>query len=105
VRAPEFERLFAEEWRPDLCLMAISFGQIIPPSIFEMPRLGFFNFHQSDEVWPSYHGPDPIAGMVRDGKTHVVITMHKVNARGEVAVYSLAQYFSMIGLKRLEPKE
>ena len=77
VRAPEFERMFVEEWRPDLCLMA-TFGQKIPRSIFEVPRLGFYNFHHSDLEWPSYPGPDPIAGMVRDGKTHVVITMHEV---------------------------
>jgi len=77
VKAPEFARIFAEEWKPDLCLMA-TFGQKIPRNIFEVPRLGFYNFHHSDEVWPSYPGPDPIAGMVRDGKTHVVITMHEV---------------------------
>jgi hypothetical protein len=32
----------------------------------------------SDLVWPSYPGPDPIRDMLRDGKTHVVITMHEV---------------------------
>jgi methionyl-tRNA formyltransferase len=77
VTTPEFERMFLEEWRPDLCLMA-TFGQKIPRRMFEAPRLGFFNFHHSDECWPSYPGPDPIAGLVRDGKTHVVITMHEV---------------------------
>ena len=77
VKTPEFERMFIEEWRPDLCLMA-TFGQMIPRCIFDVPRLGFYNFHHSDEAWPSYPGPDPIAGMVRDGKTHVVITMHEV---------------------------
>lgn len=77
VKTPEFERIFAQEWKADLCLMA-TFGQLIPRRIFELPRLGFYNFHHSDEVWPSYPGPDPIAGMLRDGKTHVVITMHEV---------------------------
>ena len=77
VKTPDFERIFVEDWKPDLCLMA-TFGQKIPRSIFEVPRLGFYNFHHSDDTWPSYPGPDPIAGMVRDGKTHVVITMHEV---------------------------
>jgi methionyl-tRNA formyltransferase len=77
VKTPEFEQMFVEEWRPDLCLMA-TFGQKIPRNIFEVPRLGFYNFHHSDVSWPSYPGPDPIAGMVRDGKTQVVITMHEV---------------------------
>src|ERR1017187_10500237 len=78
VKTPEFERTFVAEWKPDLCLMA-TFGQMIPRSIFEVPQLGFYNFHHSDNVWPSYPGPDPIRDMVRDGKTHVVITMHEVS--------------------------
>ena len=79
VKTQEFERMFVEEWKPDLCLMA-TFGQMIPRHIFEVPCLGFYNFHHSDEVWPSYPGPDPIRDMMRDGKKHVVITMHKVTA-------------------------
>ena len=57
-----------------------TFGQMIPRSLFEVPRLGFYNFHHSDDTWPSYPGPVPIRDMVRDGKTHVVITMHEVTA-------------------------
>jgi methionyl-tRNA formyltransferase len=79
VKSPSFARMFTEHWRPDLCLMA-TFGQKIPANIFERPRLGFYNFHHSDDVWPSYPGPDPIRDMVRDGKTEVVITMHEVSA-------------------------
>ena len=72
------KRMFAEEWRPDLCLMA-TFGQLIPRHIFEVPRLGFYNFHHSDELWPSYPGPDPITAMQRDGLKHLVLTLHKVS--------------------------
>jgi methionyl-tRNA formyltransferase len=79
VKSASFATIFTEHWRPDLCLMA-TFGQKIPAGIFERPRLGFYNFHHSDEVWPSYPGPDPIRDMVRDGKTHVVITLHEVCA-------------------------
>ncbi len=71
--------MFVEDWAPDLCLMA-TFGQMIPQRIFTVPRLGFYNFHHSDTFWPSYPGPDPIGDMLRDGKTHVVITMHEVSA-------------------------
>jgi methionyl-tRNA formyltransferase len=78
VKSPDFARLFCEFWKPDLCLMA-TFGQKIPPHIFGVPALGFYNFHHSDVTWPSYPGPDPIGDMVRDGKTHVVLTMHEVN--------------------------
>jgi hypothetical protein len=77
VKSPEFTQIFLNEWRPELCLMA-TFGQKIPGTIFSHPRLGFFNFHHSGETWPSYPGPDPIAAMVRDGKTHLVLTIHAV---------------------------
>ncbi len=77
VQTSEFLSLFRDRWRPDLCLMA-TYGQIIPKRIFEVPTLGFYNFHHSDGVWPSYPGPDPIAAMVRDGRSQVVITMHEV---------------------------
>jgi methionyl-tRNA formyltransferase len=78
VKTPEFEQMFNEDWAPDLCLMA-TFGQMIPKSLFRRPRLGFYNFHHSDLNWPSYPGPDPIGNMIRDGKTHVVITLHEVS--------------------------
>ena len=32
----------------------------------------------SGETWPSYPGPDPIAAMVRDGRKHLVLTIHRV---------------------------
>jgi hypothetical protein len=32
----------------------------------------------SGDTWPSYPGPDPIAAMVRDGRKHLVLTIHKV---------------------------
>ena len=77
IKTPEFERMFVEDWSPDLCLMA-TFGQLIPKRLFQVPRLGFYNFHHADDAWPSYPGPDPIAAMVRDGRTHLVLTIHKV---------------------------
>jgi methionyl-tRNA formyltransferase len=49
VKSDEFHRLFIQDWRPDLCLMA-TFGQLIPKSIFTVPRLGFYNFHHSDLI-------------------------------------------------------
>ncbi|MHC1763410.1 MAG: formyltransferase family protein [Verrucomicrobiia bacterium] len=78
VKDEEFTRQLFWDWAPDLCLMA-TFGQMIPRAIFSFPRLGFFNFHHSDSVWPSYPGPDPIAAMIRDGKTHAFLTMHEVS--------------------------
>ena len=77
VKTPEFFEMFLDEWRPALCLMA-TFGQKIPTALINYPSLGFYNFHHSGETWPSYPGPDPIAAMVRDGRKHLVLTIHKV---------------------------
>jgi methionyl-tRNA formyltransferase len=77
VKAPEFYRMFLDEWRPQLCLMA-TFGQKIPTALITYPHLGFYNLHHSADTWPSYPGPDPIAAMVRDGRKHLVLTIHKV---------------------------
>ncbi|PWU19903.1 MAG: formyltransferase domain-containing protein [Verrucomicrobia bacterium] len=77
IKTPEFFTAFLEEWRPQLCLMA-TFGQKIPTALINFPSLGFFNFHHSGDTWPSYPGPDPIAAMVRDGRKHLVLTIHKV---------------------------
>jgi methionyl-tRNA formyltransferase len=78
VKSDPFFAQFFEDWKPDLCLMA-TFGQKIPPPLFNFPKLGFYNFHHSDMVWPSYPGPDPIAHMVADGKKQLVLTLHEVN--------------------------
>lgn len=77
VKTAQFHRVFAEEWRPELCLMA-TFGQLIPAHLISFPSLGFFNFHHSDEFWPSYPGPDPIRDMLADGKTQAFLNMHRV---------------------------
>jgi len=77
IRTPEFERLFLCNWRPALCLMA-TFGQKIPNSLIQFPPLGFYNFHHSGDAWPSYPGPDPIRDMIRDGRKHLVLTIHAV---------------------------
>lgn len=78
VKSEAFLELFVQDWSPMLCLMA-TYGQKIPQHIFTVPKLGFYNFHHSDITWPSYAGPDPVAGMVKDGKTEIVITMHEVS--------------------------
>ncbi|MBE7502354.1 MAG: formyltransferase domain-containing protein [Verrucomicrobiales bacterium] len=77
VKTSEFFELFMDDWRPSLCLMA-TFGQKIPTALINYPSLDFYNFHRGGDAWPSYPGPDPIAAMVRDGRTHLVLTIHKV---------------------------
>ena len=76
VKTPEFFAMFLDHWQPQLCLMA-TFGQKVPTALLNSPSLGFYNLHHSGGSWPSYPGPDPIAAMVRAGRTHLVLTIHK----------------------------
>lgn len=78
VRCVKFQRIFQSVWNPQLCLMA-TFGQKIPPCLYRYPRLGFYNCHHSTHRWPSYPGPTPIEEMIRDGHSHLVLTMHEVS--------------------------
>ena len=77
MKTSEFFALFLDDWRLSLCLMA-TFGQKIPTALITYPSLGLYNFRHSGPTWPSYPGPDPIAAMVCDGRTHLVLTIHKV---------------------------
>lgn len=78
VQDLRFQHIFQSDWNPELCLMA-TFGQKIPKRMHRYPRIGFYNFHHSDTNWPSYPGPNPIEEMIRDGKSHLVLTMHEVS--------------------------
>ena len=78
VKSPDFQELMTQDWKPELCLM-VTFGQRIPKTIIQVPKLGFFNFHHSGEAWPSYPGPDPIGDMQRDGLSNLVLTLHRVS--------------------------
>jgi hypothetical protein len=44
--------------------MAAGRSQKIPSAQINYAALGFDNFHRSDDTWPSYPGPHPIAAMV-----------------------------------------
>jgi methionyl-tRNA formyltransferase len=107
VKTPEFYQRFLDEWQPQLCLMA-TFGQKIPDALIARPELGFYNFHHSGETWPSYPGPDPIAALVRDGRKHLVLTIHKVTHvidGGEFVAHShrvaIPEGINAIGMHRI----
>ncbi|MFY9288596.1 MAG: formyltransferase family protein [Alphaproteobacteria bacterium] len=79
VKKDDFYRLFAEEWRPDICYMA-TFGQRVPMPVFDFPRFGFYNFHPAvDRTWPSYVGGNPFKGMIDAKEPHCSIAMHSID--------------------------
>ena len=67
---------FAERMQsltPDLCVV-VAFGQILPPSVLCLPRIGAVNIHAS--LLPLYRGPAPIQWAIINGeKTTGVTTM------------------------------
>ncbi|MEO0413475.1 MAG: methionyl-tRNA formyltransferase [Verrucomicrobiota bacterium] len=63
---------------PDLCVV-MAFGQILPVSVIETPRLACVNLHAS--LLPRHRGASPIQAAIRDGDNTTGITlMHVVKA-------------------------
>lgn len=52
------------EFRPEVIVVA-AFGQILPPSVLEMPRYGCINIHPS--LLPRFRGASPVAGAILAG--------------------------------------
>jgi methionyl-tRNA formyltransferase len=69
-KEPEFIRNL-EELRPDL-IVTCAFGQILPKSVLDIPRLGTINVHGS--LLPKYRGAAPIQWAIINGETKTGIT-------------------------------
>jgi len=79
IKGDDFFEQFAEKWKPDICYMA-TFGQRVPERVFDIPRLGFFNFHPAvDREWPSYTGGDPFGGMIAAREPFCSLAMHAID--------------------------
>lgn len=57
IKSGYFHQLL-QQWKPDLIIMAC-FGQIVPPSVFNYPVMGMYNFHPSDLKNDIGAGPKP----------------------------------------------
>lgn len=62
---------------PDL-IVATNWRTLIPPSIFELPRYGTLNVH--DSLLPRYAGFAPLNWAIINGETEVGVTAHMMNA-------------------------
>jgi methionyl-tRNA formyltransferase len=62
---------------PDLVAVA-AFGQILPPSILDLPHLGCLNVHTS--LLPKYRGAAPIQWAIANGETETGVTIMKMDA-------------------------
>ena len=61
-----------KEAAPDLIVVA-AFGQILPVSVLELPRLGCVNIHAS--LLPEYRGAAPVQRAIMDGKEETGVTI------------------------------
>lgn len=76
VRRPEaVERLRA--LAPEI-MVVVGYGQIIPQTVIDIPRLGILNVHAS--LLPKYRGAGPIQWAVIRGETHTGVTIMRIDA-------------------------
>ena len=69
---------FLKDTRPDAVIVA-NFGEIIPPDLLRIPRLGFINFHPS--LLPAYRGPDPIYHILNNDEQNSGATWHQMTEK------------------------
>ena len=62
---------------PDLIVVA-AFGQILPPSVLNIPTYGCLNVHAS--LLPAYRGASPITAALLDGLTETGVTIMLMDA-------------------------
>lgn len=68
---------FFRQMKPDAVII-IAYGQKIPQSLLEIPRLGWINLHGS--LLPKYRGAAPINWAIANGETRTGVTTMQVDA-------------------------
>jgi methionyl-tRNA formyltransferase len=66
-----------KQLNPD-AMIVVGYGQIIPQSIIDIPKLGIINVHAS--LLPKYRGAAPIQWAVANGETRTGVTIMKIEA-------------------------
>jgi methionyl-tRNA formyltransferase len=66
-----------KQLNPD-AMIVVGYGQIIPQSIIDIPKLGIINVHAS--LLPKYRGAAPIQWAVANGETRTGVTIMRIDA-------------------------
>jgi methionyl-tRNA formyltransferase len=66
-----------KQMKPD-AMVVVGYGQIIPQSIIDIPRLGIINVHAS--LLPKYRGAAPIQWAIANGETRTGVTTMRIDA-------------------------
>jgi methionyl-tRNA formyltransferase len=75
LKSPEALDFFTEI-KPD-AVVIIAYGQIVPRSLLDIPRLGWMNLHAS--LLPKYRGAAPIAWAIINGETKTGLTTMRLD--------------------------
>jgi len=76
VRRPEVvEQL--RQFHPG-AMVVVGYGQIIPQSIIDIPRVGIINVHAS--LLPKYRGAAPVQWAIANGETRTGVTTMRIDA-------------------------
>jgi len=76
ARAPDFVTTL-REFVPDL-IVVVAYGQILPQTVLDLPRLGCLNVHTS--LLPKYRGAAPIQWAILDDEAQTGVTIMKMDA-------------------------
>jgi methionyl-tRNA formyltransferase len=99
IRTPESEQ-FLRNANPD-AIVIIAYGQIIPPRLLPIPKLGWINSHAS--LLPKYRGAAPIQWAIANGETTTGVNTMRIDAgmdTGEI----LLQQETPIGSNETTPE-
>jgi methionyl-tRNA formyltransferase len=104
-----------ESFRPD-CIVVVAYGQILPPWLLQLPRLGCVNVHAS--LLPRYRGAAPIAwalinGDLKTGVTTMLMDEHmdtgpmllkkEVEISAAMTAGQLTEKLALVGAELLVP--
>lgn len=99
IKRPEaFEQL--RSLRPEL-MVVVGYGQIIPQSVIDLPRLGILNVHAS--LLPKYRGAAPIQWSIANGESETGVTIMQIDA-GLDTGDMLAKSATAIGSEETAPE-
>lgn len=68
---------WVKEINPDV-IFVMTFTNIIPKEILEIPKWGCYNWHSG--ILPEYRGPDPVFWEFVNGEKEGGVTLHKMDA-------------------------
>jgi methionyl-tRNA formyltransferase len=74
VGSPRLQKLW--ESTPVDLMLVVSWRYLIPPQVYERPRLGTYVFH--DSLLPAYRGFSPTVWAILNGEAHTGVTLFKI---------------------------